>query len=311
LDTNSANKNISIFGLGYVGGTAALCLKKLGFDVFGVDIDPEKQKQFREKIWITDYKVALDNTEMSLICVPTPCQDNGNIDISYVETVCKQINDYKPEQIVIIRSTVFPNQIKKLESITKNLVINPEFLRESTAEYDFFNPPFIVVGSRNKEISEKVIGIYSGIVAKKYITTPEEAQMLKYVCNVWHACKIAFTNEIGTICDGYNIDGKRVMELFRQDKKLNISETYHRIGEPFGGHCLPKDLSVFMFNSDLAKNPLIHAISDSNDIRIKPNMIADDCRCIDKIKCPSDNSIILSNGNRIDIVDIKNNEELK
>jgi len=268
LDTNSAEtKNISIFGLGYVGGTAALCLKILGFSIYGVDIDQNKQDKFKDKIKITDYKEALDNTEMSLICVPTPCKENGNIEISYVETVCKQINDYKPDQIVIIRSTVFPNQIAKLEKITKNLVINPEFLRESTAEYDFFNPPFIVVGARNKEISEKVLGIYSGIVSKKYITTPEEAQMLKYVCNVWHACKIAFTNEIGTICDGYNIDGKRVMELFRQDKKLNISETYHRIGEPFGGHCLPKDLSVFMFNSDSDKNPLIHSISVSNNRR--------------------------------------------
>jgi len=258
---------LSIFGLGYVGGTAAKCFRRLGFDVYGVDIDVEKEKEFKDKIKVVDYKEALNQTDVSFICVPTPCKQDGNIDLSYVSNVCTQINNYKPEQIVVLRSTVFPNQINKLEKITKNLVINPEFLREDTAEKDFFNPPFIIVGSRNKELGDKVMKFYDRIETKKFNTTPEEAQMIKYVCNVWHACKVAFTNEIGSICKEQEIDGDKIMRIFVQDKKLNISELYHRIGNPFGGNCLPKDLSVFQFNADTKTNPLIHSISKSNEVK--------------------------------------------
>ena len=257
---------LSIFGLGYVGGTAAICFKELGYTIYGVDIDKGKQKQFKHDINVVGYKKALDNTDVSFICVPTPCKKNGDIDLSYVETVCKQISEYKPMQIVVMRSTVFPNQIVKLEKMVDNLVINPEFLREATADYDFMNPPFIIVGSKNIDIARKVMNVYNKINTKKYFTTPEEAQMIKYVCNVWHACKISFTNEIGNVCNKLDIDGEKIMDIFKQDTKLNISTAYHRIGEAFGGHCLPKDLSVFIYQSQKIglDNCLIESIYKSN-----------------------------------------------
>ncbi len=261
-------EKISIFGLGWVGSTTAKCFNYLDHTIYGVDIDPEKAKLLKDKIIVTDFKDAIDNTDMSFICVPTPCKENGDVDLSYVETVCKQIREYDENQIIVIKSTVFPNHIVKLERILKsNWAINPEFLREASAEFDFMNPPFIIVGSRDLAIGKRVMDVFDKINAKKYIMNPEEAQMIKYVCNAWHGCKVVFTNEVGNICNDLGIDGDEVMKIFCEDTKLNISTNYHRIGEPYGGHCLPKDLSVLQYNSDKTKNILIDSISKSNDVR--------------------------------------------
>ena len=149
------------------------------------------------------------------------------------------------------------------------LSLNPEFLREKTAVEDFFNPSYIVIGSDRKEDSFKVINCYVGIDAPKYLVSSDEAQMIKYVNNSWHACKVSFTNEIGRICEKIGMDGDSLMDLFCKDKILNVSEKYHKIGNSFSGHCLPKDLSVLQYRVKKfrIKTPLIDAISKSNDIQ--------------------------------------------
>jgi GDP-mannose 6-dehydrogenase len=282
---------ITIFGLGYVGATSAACFSKLGNIVYGIDIIKERvdgmnkgqmpfyingldnlmQEQVKKKRLkaTMDYKDILRYSDISFICVQTPCRKNGDIDLSAVERVCDQIKEYsKKDHLAVIRSTVFPNQLSKLENILKrDYAVNPEFLREATAIEDFFDPPFIVVGARNKYTFEKVMSCYGSIPSniKRLNTLPEIAQMLKYASNSWHACKIAFTNEIGEICKDLKIDGDKVMELFCEDKKLNISNKYHKIGSAYGGHCLPKDLSVLQYQSKKLNLPLIKAISKSNN----------------------------------------------
>ena len=144
-----------------------------------------------------------------------------------------------------------------------------EFLREKYAIKDFFNPTYIIIGSDNHGIGERVLGCYDGIDAKKFIVETGLAQMIKYVCNSYHGLKVAYTNEVGNLCKELGIDGEKLMEIFVQDTKLNISPYYHIPGEAFGGHCLPKDLSVLQKKSKelKIKSPIIDAISKSNDIQ--------------------------------------------
>lgn len=265
-----SSDKLSVIGLGYVGGTTARCFNDLGYTVYGVDTNKQTADKYKDIIKVTDYKEALDKTDISFVCVPTPCDETGDLDLSYLEKVCSSIKDYKPEQLVVIRSTVYPTHLNKLEKILgNNLTTNPEFLREATAYEDFMYPSFVIVGAKDKEIGERVMKVYDRIDAKKYITTSEEAQMIKYTSNVWHANKIAFTNEIGKVCKDLNIDGDKVIYIFKKDTKLNVSEKYHRIGKHFGGHCLPKDLSVMQTNTDKEDVPLIHSLSKSNNAQKK------------------------------------------
>lgn len=275
---------ISVFGLGFVGGTTANCMHELGTNVYGVDIDKRKFDKMHKGInCTTDYKLAIKETDVSFVCVETPCKDNGDINMKPLEAVCGQIGEALKEKrfarnhTVVIRSTFFPNKVKGLIDILENesgkkvnedfgFAINPEFLREAYSYEDFLNPPFIVVGSNTKDTARIVFNCYNKINVPKIHVSTDIAQIIKYVNNSWHALKVAYTNEIGRVCKEYEINGNEVMDLFRKDTKLNISEKYHKIGEPYGGHCLPKDLSVLTHHISEEKCPIIHSISKSNKI---------------------------------------------
>ena len=160
------------------------------------------------------------------------------------------------------------------------MALNPEFLREKTALKDFFNPSFIVIGTEKQKVGKKVLKCYDGIDGekqfsepntKKFIVKLEVAQMIKYINNSWHACKVSFTNEVGRICEKAGINGNKLMGLFCEDKKLNINKYYHKIGGAFDGHCLPKDLLVLQIRARKlkVKCPLLNSISKSNEIQKK------------------------------------------
>lgn len=287
-----SSDKISVFGLGYVGATTAACMAKLGHLVYGVDILKERVDGFnngripffidgldslvteqikaKRLVATTDYKGAIRESDISFVCVQTPCRPDGDIELGAVERTCEQIRQADDNQVIAVRSTVFPSSLMELERVLKYAwAVNPEFLREATAIQDFLKPSFVIVGSRSRKIADRVMGLYDKVRSRKHIVEPETALMLKYACNSWHACKVAFTNEIGAICREEGIDGSGVMKLFVEDTRLNISTAYHRIGEPYGGHCLPKDLSVLQQHADASKYPLIHSISKSNDVRVK------------------------------------------
>jgi len=301
--------DISVFGLGYVGTVSAGCLANEGHSVIGVDpiqtkvdlinqgkspiiekdIDAiiEKSVNSGKLLAITDTVEAVHETEISFICVGTPSQLNGNLDLKYVRRVCEKIGlalKYKSKgHIVVIRSTVLPGTVRNIiiptleEHSGKKVGVdccvcsNPEFLREGTAVYDFYNPPKTVIGEIDKESGDTLASIYKKIDAPLLRVTVEIAEMVKYVDNAWHALKVGFANEIGNVCKKIGVDGHKIMDIFCQDTKLNISPYYMKPGFAFGGSCLPKDLRALTYKGrtlDLDL-PILNNILPSNERQIE------------------------------------------
>ena len=303
---------ISIFGLGYVGSVSAGCLANDGHDVIGVDPNPTKvdlinqghtpviEKDIGELIAAavkagrlmatTEVSVAVNRSQISLICVGTPSQLNGSLDLKYVRNVCEQIGSAlrtKPEyHVVVVRSTMLPGSmirvvIPTLEEASGKkagrdfgVCNNPEFLREGTAVHDFYHPPKTVIGEHESRSGDLLADLYRGISAPIIRTSVETAEMVKYTDNVWHALKVSFANEIGNVCKAVGVDGHRVMDIFCKDTKLNLSPYYLKPGFAFGGSCLPKDVRAFTYQAralDLDL-PILNAIIPSNKVQIEKGL---------------------------------------
>ena len=300
---------VSLFGLGYVGCVTAACLAKCGHEVVGVDINAEKvdmvnagkspiiENGLGEMILesrnngrfraTTDTNAAVLNTDVSLVCVGTPSNGNGSLDLKAVMSVARQIGEALERKdsyhCVVFRSTVLPGTVRNvlipiLSEAAKKTVhqdfdvcFNPEFLREGSAIHDFYNPPFTAVGCVTSRGGDTVAHLYNSVGASVEKTSFEAAEMLKYACNSFHALKITFANEIGSLCKGLGIDSHRVMDMFVQDQKLNTSKAYLTPGFAFGGSCLPKDLRALLYKSkelDL-ESPLLSSILASNQLHIQ------------------------------------------
>jgi GDP-mannose 6-dehydrogenase len=299
---------ISIMGLGYVGAVSAGCLAKEGHEVIGVDPQQTKvdlinsgktpiiEKDIGEIIAAevasgrlratTDVAEAVKHTDLSLICVGTPSLGNGHIDLKYVRRVCEQIGlglREHPGHTVVVRSTLLPGSMKSVviptleaasglkAGVDFGLCINPEFLREGTAVADYFNPPKTVIGEVEKGSGDVVAKLYGHMPGPMIRTDYETAEMVKYADNTWHALKVAFANEIGNICKGLGLDSHKLMDIFCQDTKLNLSPYYLKPGFAFGGSCLPKDVRALSYKAKLldVKVPIIDAILPSNDEQIE------------------------------------------
>jgi len=302
--------NISVFGLGYVGCVNIVCLAKLGFNVIGVDIKFDKvnliskgiptiiekdvDKLLKEGInrdlikATLDEKFAIRNSDISLICVGTPNREDGLLDLKHVFYVSKSIAEalkYKKKfHLIVIRSTVIPgtcDEVSKIISSISNkkrfidfdVVSNPEFLREGSGVYDFFNPPYIVVGTENKSAKAKELMsiLYSKLNVPMYFVPTKVAEIIKFINNSWHALKITFANEVGNICKKYGIDSHVVMDLFCKDNLLNISRAYLKPGFAYGGSCLPKDTKALVALGRIrgVHTPILSTIEVSNDYHLK------------------------------------------
>lgn len=300
--------DISIFGLGYVGAVSAACLAADGHTVFGVDpnetkvdlinsgVSPIVEKDVGDMIAATVQSAhlratisvaeAVEKSSISLICVGTPSQLNGNLDLSHVRRVCEQIGyalrDKTAYHVVVARSTMLPGSMRDvviptLESASGKkagadfgVCNNPEFLREGTAVWDYYNPPKTVIGEVDARAGESLVNIYSRLDAPLIRTSVDIAEMVKYADNNWHALKVAFANEIGTISKAVGIDGRSVMEIFCSDTKLNLSAYYMKPGFAFGGSCLPKDVRALTYKArslDLDV-PVLNSILPSNDCQV-------------------------------------------
>lgn len=296
--------NISVFGLGYVGTVCAACLADQGHTVVGVDVSPEKLDILRSgrspivekdidalvgrgvsegRLRVTsDAREAVATTDLSLVCVGTPSRSNGSLDVSAVETVVQQISTAIAAKgryhSVVIRSTVLPGTVRErllplLEKGTGGsvgtafgLASNPEFMREGSAVADFRNPPKTVIGEIDARTADLLAELYGNLPAHLFRAPLEIAELAKYADNVWHALKVAFGNEIGTLCKTLDIDSHALMEIFCSDTKLNISPTYLKPGFAFGGSCLPKDtraLAHFCVSRDIDA-PIIANVLPSN-----------------------------------------------
>lgn len=300
---------ISIFGLGYVGAVSAGCLATDGHEVIGVDPNKTKvdlinqgttpiiEKDIGEMIAATvksghlrataDVRDAVFGSDMSLICVGTPSQLNGNLDLSHVRKVCQEIGAAIREKdsfhVVVARSTMLPGSMRalviptleaasgKVAGVDFGVCNNPEFLREGTAVYDYYHPPKTVIGESDEKAGALLVQLYEKMDAPLVRTDVETAEMVKYTDNTWHAVKVAFANEIGNICKAVGIDGHKVMEIFCQDTKLNLSPYYMKPGFAFGGSCLPKDVRALTYKArslDLDL-PLLNAVLPSNQRQVE------------------------------------------
>ena len=285
---------ISIFGLGYVGAVSAGCIAKDGHTVIGVDpyqpkIDlinsgqtPVIEEDIGEIIKETvangllratqDIRQAVFDSEMSLICVGTPSQINGSLDLKYVRKVCEEIGaairDKDEFHVVVARSTMLPGSMRsiviptleeasgKKAGVDFGVCNNPEFLRE--------------IGETDTKAGDVLASIYKDMDAPMIRTSVETAEMVKYTDNVWHALKVGFANEIGNICKVAGIDGHEVMEIFCKDTKLNLSSYYMKPGFAFGGSCLPKDVRALTYKARSldVETPILNSIMPSNQKQI-------------------------------------------
>jgi GDP-mannose 6-dehydrogenase len=296
---------ISIFGLGYVGCVSAGCLAYNGHSVIGVDVDTFKvdtinsgkatiiEKDIDEIIEdcrnigsieaTSNVDYAITNTDVSIICVGTPINDEGHLNLNYIYRVSEQIGEALKNKdgfhIIVIRSTVKPHTNNEISTIieqesgkTRNIdfaiVVNPEFLREGTAVSDYYNPPYTLLGSDNDDALATMEELYRNINAPIFKTEITVAEVIKYINNSFHALKITFANEVGNIGKALNIDSHEVMDLVCKDNKLNISPYYLKPGVAYGGSCLPKDLKALVtLSNDLnVETPLLGNIERSNEL---------------------------------------------
>ena len=307
---------ISIFGLGYVGAVSCGCLTELGHHVVGVDTNPQKVQMINngESPVVEDYieeligaavsagrlratadvDDAVRNSEVSLISVATPSNANYTPNLAAVDAVIASIGESISRKLgphtVVIRSTVQPGTTEDriLPILLKSsgrtignglsLVFNPEFLREGTSVKDFRNPPQTVIGSLDEAGYVALEQMYAGVPGTFVRTSCRIAESVKYLCNVFHALKIVFANEAGSVLKACDLDGREVMRIFCQDTQLNISPAYLRPGFAFGGSCLPKEVKGFLA---LARSmdvpiPALSSLLDSNEAHIERayNLIA-------------------------------------
>jgi len=300
---------ISVFGLGYVGAVSSACLAAGGHQVIGVDknatkvdlinrgappiiesgVDTIIRSATQQGLLhaTLDTFEAVRDTELSLVCVGTPSEPNGSLKLDFVRKVCEEIGvalkAIERYHVVVIRSTVLPGTMRSvviptLEQVSGKragtdfgVCFNPEFLREGTAVNDYHHPPKTVIGTDDARAAERLLRLYESLGAPVFRTSLETAEMVKYVDNTWHALKVGFANEIGSIAKALDIDSFEVMDIFCRDTKLNLSPYYLRPGYAFGGSCLPKDLRALNYRARTldVETPILSSILPSNEAHIR------------------------------------------
>ena len=299
--------DVSIIGTGYVGTVTGACFAELGHNVVSVDIDSEKVAQINAGISpiyepglsellkkhagtrlraTSDYNDAISSSDVTFICVGTPSDEDGNIDLSIVRSASKSIGDAlalagrEQYHVVVVKSTVVP---KTTDEVVAPLVgvggmggtggtrgahvgiaMNPEFLREGKAVYDFMNPDKIVIGGDTRAAGT-VASLYEKIPCEITLTDTRTAEMIKYANNSFLATKISFANEIGNVCKKLGIDVYEVMAAIGKDYR--ISEHFLNAGAGFGGSCFPKDVKALIGRAkELGYDPiLLNAVIEVNE----------------------------------------------
>jgi GDP-mannose 6-dehydrogenase len=295
-------QQIAVLGLGYVGCVTAACLAHVGHRVVGVDRDqfkvdtvragrapffePGLEELVRDGVASgrltasVSLREALAGADVALICVGTPSEKNGNLDLDQLRRVSQEIAESLPGRhkplVVAVRSTVYPGTCEDVVlpemggSPLVSVVSNPEFLREGAAVRDFMEPSLLVIGGASPAAVQQVASIYSCLPVEPSIVALRTAEMIKYACNAFHAVKISFANEMGALAGELGIDGAEVMDTLCRDRGLNISRAYLKPGFAFGGSCLPKDLRALVYRaSRLDLNlPLLASVLPSNHAQL-------------------------------------------
>jgi len=299
--------SIAVVGLGYVGCVTAACLASLGHHVTGVDPDESKVSRIlagRPPFYepgleellaaavhsghlCATSSMASINVTVVFICVGTPSDCNGDLDLSQlrrsIEDISASLAPDSPPVIVAVRSTVFPGTCEEIViPMFQNLpqvkiLSHPEFLREGSAISDFLEPPLLVFGGADAMAGAQVAALYVKLLASPCFVSFRTAEMIKYACNAFHALKVSFSNEVASFAACVGADGEAVMSTLCKDHTLNISPTYLKPGFAFGGSCLPKDLRAIAYRCSLLgiDLPLLSNILPSNDLHLE--------RCVQRV----------------------------
>ncbi|RVT85744.1 UDP-glucose/GDP-mannose dehydrogenase family protein [Rhodobacteraceae bacterium CCMM004] len=300
---------ISVFGIGYVGVVSAACLARDGHDVIAVDVDPGKIEQINagmspivengldpliadavkagKLVATDDVQRAIDNTDASFIAVGTPSAPDGSVGLKYVEVVCESIGRALKNKdgfhSVVIRSTIVPGSCEgtcipvleresgKTAGVDFGMGYYPEFLRESTAIEDYYDPGLIVFGALDDGTAKILTELNEGLGCKIHVVDLRTAEMVKYCSNTWRAVKVTYANEIGNIAKACGLDGQTVMEILTSDTKAIISPYFMRPGFAFGGSCLPKDVRALRHLAREKGVPsyLLDATLEANEAQIQ------------------------------------------
>ena len=296
--------NVSVFGLGYVGCVSVGCLSSVGHTIIGVDINKEKLNTINngkstvienglDKLIYdgiskgtiktsSDLSYAIRESDMAIICVGTPNNKQGFLEMEYVENVVAKIAkelSFKKFFTISIRSTVMPGTNDRLcklvekisgkkNNIDFGIVSNPEFLREGSAIKDFFSPPYTVLGSNCERSIKQMEELYSFLSSPFEIVDIKVAELIKFLNNSFHALKVAFGNEIGRLSSSLELGDNKLIELFLKDTDLNISPKYFNPGFSYGGSCLPKDLKALnaISQSEVIDLPILNNVELSNSV---------------------------------------------
>lgn len=295
--------NISIIGTGYVGLVTGTCFAKLGNRVICVDIDKKKVQLINDGISpiyeeglddvlaenknnieaTTDYENAVNNSDVTFICVGTPSESDGGIDLSFVKdatiVIAKQLKKKDGWHLVVMKSTVLPGTTKDvvLPLLEKHsgkkagqdfgLAMNPEFLKEGVAVNDFLKPDRIVIGFYDEGSRDMLRELYKDFSCPIVETTLSAAEMIKYASNAFLATKISFINEIGNMCKKLDIDAYEVADGVGLDKRIGRAFLDSGIG--WGGSCFPKDLDALIVwakkNGEIPR--IIESVVEVNELQ--------------------------------------------
>ena len=300
---------VAVFGLGYVGCVTAASLARAGHDVVGVDVNAEKvaliasgaspvvepglDHLIAEVVSAGTLRAtvsaaeAIASTDLALVCVGTPGRAGGELDVTALVRVVREIGaalrHSSRRYTVVVRSTVLPGTTERViipalhdaagaaGAGTVIVAVNPEFMREGSSLRDFANPPLTLVGGDDPQLPALFADLYRDVTAPSVITTIRTAELMKYVANAFHALKVTFANEVGDLCDAFGVDAQDLMRIFLMDRKLNVSDAYLRPGFAFGGSCLPKDLRAMLYAARTrdVSLPVLGAVLPSNEGQIR------------------------------------------
>src|SRR5438477_5260206 len=272
--------DISIIGSGYVGLVTGSCFADVGHNVFCVDNDARKIEALQagkvpiyepgleeiihrnvsaQRLRFTDsIQEGVDNSQVVFIAVPTPQHPNGDVDLSYIEKVSREIAGVlKSYRVIVDKSTVPVKTGEKVaESIKRynrhgaefDVVSNPEFLREGCAVADLMHPDRIVIGAQNEHAIDLMKKVYEPFMAPILVTDINSAELIKHAANSFLALKISYINAISAICDASGADVEKVADGIGMDQR--IGRSFLNAGIGYGGSCFPKDISAFITISE-------------------------------------------------------------
>jgi UDPglucose 6-dehydrogenase len=270
---------VAVIGAGYVGLTTAACLAHLRHDVSCADIDAERVARLRKGevpileeglpqlvadglssgrlSFVVGAPNAARTADIVFLCVQTPAGSDGSADLSFVESVAREIAPVlQPGTVVVNKSTVPVGSTRFVQRVLSeagtqhdrvSVASNPEFLREGQAVRDFLNPDRIVVGCEEPQAAVRVAELYRGIEAPVIVTDPASAEMIKYASNAFLATKVAFINAIANLCEAVDADVREVAIGMGYDARIGFQ--FLHPGPGFGGSCFPKDTAALLYTS--------------------------------------------------------------